>query len=240
VSGEEFMIHWLPKRFDLSSGAGKTAATEWVARLIYAANPFDQERYRNELATVLEVSPDRLDPILRQIARRPGRGRAGSNRPNRGPAQVPPRATSRATGDAQLTRGSDSMVDDYALAMLVQTPTLKGLAESFPPECFHRSDDREIFTRWMKATTLQEVKAALDPALHERLDELSSTDLEPTVLGQAEVALGQILARLEERHLRRLQDGLLSGEDSLEVSRDVEQAIIKVNTRLREIHARRG
>ena len=132
------------------------------------------------------------------------------------------------------------MVDDYALALLVQSPGLKELAESFPPECFHRSDDREIFTRWMKATTLEEVRSALDPALSERFEELTNTALEPTMLGQSEVALGQILARLEERHLRRLQDGLLSGEEPLEVSQDVERAIIKVNTRLREIHARRG
>jgi DNA primase len=240
VSGEEFMIHWLPKRFDLSSGAGKTAAAEWVARLIYAANPFDQERYRNELATVLDVSPDRLDPILRQIARRPGRSRASPSRQGRGQGRAAPRTTQPGTGDTQLVKGNDAVVDDYALAMLVQRPTLKEFAESFPPECFHRSDDREIFTRWMKAATLEEVRAALDPALHERLDELSSTDLEPTVLGQAEIALGQILDRLEERHLRRLQDGLLSGEESFEVSQDVEQAIIKVNTRLREIHAQRG
>lgn len=232
VAGEEFMIHWLPTRFDLSSGSGKTAAAEWVARLIYAANPFDQERYRNELAEVLGVSPGRLDPILRQIGRRPGRGRPGATRTSRAPAPE--------TINPGLAKEKDEMVDDYALALLVQEPALKALAATFSPECFHRSDDREIFTRWMKATTLDGVRSALDPALHERFEELSNTILEPTMLGQSEVALGQVLARLEERHLRRLQDGLLSGEESFEVSQDVERAIIKVNTRLREIHARRG
>jgi DNA primase len=234
VSGEEFMIHWLPKRFDLSSGAGKTAAAEWVARLIYAANPFDQERYRNELAETLQVTPAQIDMFLKESSKNSRNNQRAGRRQTR-PQQVHSESPSN-----RLTRNPDSVADDYALAMLVQTPSLKGLAESFPPECFHRSDDREIFTRWMKAATLQEVRAALDPALHERLDELSSTYLEPTVIGQAEIALGQILARLEERHLRRLQDGLLSGEESFEVSQDVERAIIKVNTRLREIHAQRG
>jgi DNA primase len=241
VSAEEFMIHWLPKRFDLSSGSGKTAATEWVARLIYAANPFDQERYRNELADVLGVTPDRLEPILRQIGRRSGRRPASARTGVQQPGHASrPNTEGPDTENSAFAKDKEGMVDDYALALLVQRPRLKELAESFPPECFHRSDDREIFTRWMKATTLQEVRSALDPALSERFDELANTALEPTMLGQSEVALGQILARLEERHLRRLQDGLLSGEESLEVSQDVERAIIKVNTRLREIHARRG
>jgi DNA primase len=234
VAVGEFMINWLPRRFDVSSGVGKTAAAEWVARLVYKANEFDQDRYRNLLAETLNVTTAQIDIFLKENSKKARYNQRGGRRQSR-----PQQARSESPSN-RLTRNPDSVADDYALAMLVQTPTLKGLAESFPPECFHRSDDREIFTRWMKAATLEEVRAALDPALHERFDELSSTYLEPTVIGQAEIALGQILARLEERHLRRLQDGLLSGEESLEVSQDVERAIIKVNTRLREIHARRG
>ena len=131
-------------------------------------------------------------------------------------------------------------MDDYALAILVQKPNLREMAAKFPPECFQRSEDREIFTQWLTVVTMDELRSVLDPALHDRLEELSTTALEPTVLGQSESALQQILARIEERHLRLLQDGLLSGEQPFEASHDIEQAIINVNKRLKDIHSWRG
>ena len=234
VAGTDFMIRWLPKRFDLSSGAGKTEAAKWIAGLIYAANPFDQERYRNDLAFVLDVAPERLEPILREIGRRntEARRRTRQSGVSRAAAEV------QSVGELQKDPGG--VVDEYALAMLLQSPELKELAVGFEPECFDRSEDREIFTRWLQADTMERLRSALDPALHERIDELSAVDLEPTILGQSESVARQILSRLEERRLRRLQDGLLSGQDSLEPSREVERAIIEVNDRLRQIHARRG
>ena len=234
VDGADFMIRWLPKRFDLSSGAGKTEAAKWVAGLIYAANPFDQERYRNDLASVLGVAPERLEPILREIGRRNTEARRGTRRAG----------VSHAADDAQsareLPKDPNGVVDEYALAMLLQRPELKHLALKSEPECFERSEDREIFTLWLQADTIEGLRSALDPALHDRLDELSTVALEPTILGQSESAARQILSRLEERRLRRLQDGLISGQDSLEPSQEVERAIIEVNDRLRQIHSRRG
>ena len=234
VAGTDFMIRWLPKRFDLSSGAGKTEAAKWVAGLIYAANPFDQERYRNDLAFVLGVAPERLEPILREI----GRGNTEARRRTRQTGVSHKTAEVRSV--SELPKDPNGVVDEYALAMLLQRPELKDLTQEFEPECFDRSEDREIFTRWRQADTMERLRSALDPTLHDRLDELCRVALEPTVLGQSESAASQILSRLEERRLRRLQDGLLSGQDSLELSQEVERAIMDVNHRLRQIHARRG
>lgn len=234
VAGTDFMIRWLPRRFDLSSGAGKTEAAKWVAGLIYAANPFDQERYRNDLAVALGVAPERLEPILREIGRRNTEARRRTRRTgaSHAPAEVQP--------VGQMPKDPNGIVDEYALAMLLKRPELRDLAQGFEPECFDRSEDREIFTRWLLADTIEGLRAALDPALHDRLDELSKVALEPTIVGQSESAARQILSRLEERRLRRLQDGLLSGQDPLEPSQEIERAIIEVNDRLRQIHARRG
>lgn len=234
VAGTDFMIRWLPRRFDLSSGAGKTEAAKWVAGLIYAANPFDQERYRNDLAVALGVAPERLEPILREIGRRNTEARRRTRRTgaSHAPAEVQP--------VGQLPKDPNGIVDEYALAILLKRPELRDLAQECEPECFDRSEDREIFTRWLQADTIEGLRAALDPALHDRLDELSTVALEPTIVGQSESAARQILSRLEERRLRRLQDGLLSGQDSLEPSQEIERAIIEVNDRLRQIHARRG
>ena len=234
VAGTDFMIRWLPKRFDLSSGAGKTEAAKWIAGLIYAANPFDQERYRNDLAFVLGVAPERLEPILREIGRRNTEARRRTRQTGVS------RATAAVQPVSELQKDPSGIVDEYALAMLLQRPELKDLALEFEPECFDRSEDREIFTRWLQADTMERLRSALDPSLHDRIDELSTVALEPTTLGQSESVARQTLSRLEERRLRRLQDGLLSGQDSLEPSQEVERAIIEVNYRLRQIHARRG
>ncbi len=234
MPGGEFMIRWLPKRFDLSSGTGKESAAEWVGRLIYAANSFDQERYRNLLAETLGVTPAQIERFLSESSKDSRRNQGGGHRQTR-PQQVRSESTSN-----RLMRDPDGVLDAYALAILIQEPALKEFAATCQSKWFHRSDDREIFTGWMKATTIEGVRFALDPALHERLEELSNTTLEPTMLGQSQAALEQILERLEERFLKRSLDGRTSGGESLDVSQDDEQAIIEANTRLREIHARRG
>ena len=81
VTAQEFMIESLPRRFDLQSGSGKTAALEWISGLIYASNPFDQQNYKEKIADKLEslkllngleilIAPDILDQkvILHKIS----------------------------------------------------------------------------------------------------------------------------------------------------------------------------
>ena len=233
VPGAEFLIGSLAGRFDLSTGAGKTEATRWAAGLIYASNPFDQERYHGQLARTLGVSPAALGPILRDLGKRSA-ARRRADRAD-GAAPLAPEAPA---GD--LPGDPARKLEEHALAMLIQRPELRAMASATEPECFARSEDREIFTRCHEAATIEDLRSELDPSVHDRLAELSARDLEPAMIGESEAAMEQMLYRLQERRLRRLQDDLISGRDPLDAGDGLEVAIVGVNKRLREIHARRG
>ncbi len=233
VPGAEFLIGSLPARFDLSTGAGKTEAARWAAGLIYAANPFDQERYHGLLAKALGVSQAALKPILRDIGKRSVAARRRADRQG---------AEAARSGDdpAQVPADPARELASRTLAMLIGRPELRTLASGLNPECFERSEDREIFTRCTGDATIEDLRSALDPAVHGRLGDLDRLALEPALPGQAEAAMAQMISRLEERRLRLLQDDLLAGRDPLESGDGVEREIVDVNSRLREIHARRG
>jgi hypothetical protein len=65
---------------------------------------------------------------------------------------------------------------------------------------------------------------------------LGSRDLVPADTRESRLAAWQCLQRLERRHLRELQEGLLeSGEAGAPPSRDIESAVAEVNARLREL-----
>ena len=233
VDGTDFMISWLPRRFDLTTGAGKSEAVGWVAGMIYAADAFDQERYRNDLASVLRVPPASLNPILQDLGKRRQGARRNAQARQAGPAQAPGPAR-------QIPSRPRDAVEEYVLAMLLSRPELRELSERCTPECFDRSEDREIYARWLKADNIEDLKATLDPALSDRLDELLQVELKPTLLGQSEIAARQMFSRLEERRLRRHQAGLLSAPDALDSSQEVEAALVEMNARIRDFQAKRG
>jgi DNA primase len=233
VTAEDFMIDSLPLRFDLSSGAGKTTALEWIAGLIYASNPFDQQNYKEKIASKLGVESSRLDPILREMGRK---SKNSSRSKNSRRSQY---TRSENTTSPEIPN-SEISLDEYTLAIVLQSPELKEVPDNFSPECFIRSEDREIFTQWMEAGKIEVLKSTIDDSLKPRLEQILDIQLKPIDLSQSINSLNQCFSRIEERHLRKLQEGLLSTESSFASSKDLEEAIIKMNRRLKEIHSQRG
>ena len=123
---------------------------------------------------------------------------------------------------------------------MLQSPELKEVPDNFSPECFIRSEDREIFTQWMEAGKIEVLKSTIDDSLKPRLEQILDIQLKPIDLRQSINSLNQCFSRIEERHLRKLQEGLLSTESSFVSSKDLEEAIVKMNRRLKEIHSQRG
>ena len=233
VTAQEFMIESLPLRFDLQSGSGKTAALEWVSGLIYASNPFDQQNYKEKIARKLEIEATRLDPILREMGRKSKISKRSRNanrirypRPESIPAQDIP--------------NSEISLDEYTLAIMIKSPDLTEVPDNFSPECFIRSEDREIFTQLLETGKLEVLKSNIDDSLKPRLEQILDIQLKPIDLSESINILKQCFSRIEERHLRKLQEGLLSTESSFTSSKDLEEAIVKMNMRLKEIHSQRG
>ena len=233
VTAQEFMIESLPLRFDLQSGSGKTSALEWVSRLIYASNPFDQQRYKDKIAEKLDINSSKLDPILREMGRK-SKNYRGARNPKRSQYSRSENITSR-----EITL-SEVSLDEYTLAIMLKSPNLTEIPDNFPSECFIRSEDREIFTQWLKTGKIEVLKSTIDDSLKPRLEQILDIQLKPIDLRQSNNSLKQCFSRIEERHLRKLQEGLLSTESSFTGSKGLEEAIVEMNRRLKEIHSQRG
>jgi hypothetical protein len=86
---------------------------------------------------------------------------------------------------------------------------------------------------------MDELVASLDDSLHGNLDSLTQRDLAVTDHKESEAALNQCLLRLEERHLRALQESLLaSEEDGGPPGSEIEAKVADVNAELKSVLTR--
>jgi hypothetical protein len=87
---------------------------------------------------------------------------------------------------------------------------------------------------------MEEVREVLDDSLHDHLDHLVEFELSPIEPWPAEDAFDECLRRLEQRYLKEYQEGLLVSEDvTLPPPRDLEEPIVSVNARIRELDSQR-
>lgn len=223
-----YIIEAIASRYDLSTSEGKANAVDAVATLITGTgNPVEQEEHFRQLARVLDVSTDVLKAAI-------GKPRL-SGSPGRRTKAKPRDSTESILG------GSEDFLEDYTLALLIKRPELKDLGGNVKPEQFHKTDDRVVFTAWMDCTTIDELREELDEALLGHLEYLLGIGLGPVDHSSAQIAMEQCLRRLEERHLQEEQEGmLLSGDVNLPPSRELEEAIIAVNIRLKELFSQRN
>ena len=104
-------------------------------------------------------------------------------------------------------------------------------------EYFRRVENREVFTNWMKCSTLKVLKESLDEELSEHLDYLVARVLPPADRLQRELDLRYCVRRLKERYLREL-----NGEEEMRLSQvapeeleEQERRLVMVNERLRDV-----
>ena len=218
----DFCISAIASRFDLGTPRGKAQAAEALTPMIMSADFLEQDQYLRKLAEVLDVKAESLRASIG------AKIRSGATRNLRGPA---PEITI-----SPLAGKPEDSLDDYTLALLLTRPELKQHVGEPDGEYFHNSEDREVFTRWFRCTTIDDLRDSLDESLHERLTHLLQKQLGPTDLRASEAALEQCLQRMEQRHLREVQEGLLASEDaSTPPPREMEGEITGVNARIREL-----
>ena len=226
----DYLIPAVASRFDLTTGQGKTQAVEALFPIIAAAeNDFDQDRYLRRLAEALDVGEEALKASVgrMQLAAR-GRGKRQSD-----PAPAPEVAASL------LSDSPDDSLEDYTLALLLNRPELKDLVKGYAPEYFQKIEGREVFTRWLGCSTIDDLLDSLDESLHPHLRYLTQKEMVPAGLLESERALQQCLRRLEIRYLGELQEGLLASDDAgVPPERDLEGPITDVDARLKELYSR--
>jgi DNA primase len=227
----EFLIPAVASKYDLSDPQGKAQAAQALGPLVVSTgNAVEQEHYLGKLSQVLDVSVEALEASI-------GRPRAG--RPTA--IQVPRRAApAPQTGVSPLLDDRRDLLEEYLLALLLQRADLKERAGALAPQHFRRAENREVFTQWHRCSTIEEVREVLDDSLHDHLDHLVGFELSPIEPWPAEDAFDECLRRLEQRYLKEYQEGLLVTEDvTLPPPRDLEEPIVSVNARIRELDSQR-
>ena len=227
----EYLIPAVAGRFDTSTGHGKAQVVETLFPLIASVeNLFDQERYFRMLAQVLDVSEESLKASIGRLREATARGRRADRE-----APQPPDASAAPPTVAEVP------VEEFTLALLLRRPDLRELAVDFSPQCFHKAENREIFTRWQSSTRVDNLRESLDVSLKGHFDGLAERDLVPADTQESRLAVWQCLQRLERRHLQELQEGLLASEEAgVPPPREVESTIAKVNARLKELFSEPG
>ena len=218
----EFYISAIASRYDLTSSQERQQAADALAPAINAASPVEQDRYIRSASATLNVSEEALKASIRSRGAIPARSR-------RAPSSAAPQAAE------SLPARDEDPLEDYTLALLLDEPEFRYLAADFPPECFRNSEHREVFTRWLGSTTMDDLWESLDRSLHERLSDLTQRSLGHGDQRERETGLKQCLERLRRRQYVEEQEELLASEDaSSPPDREKEEAIANVNSRLRE------
>ena len=229
----DYLIAAVAARFDLSAGTGKAQAAEALAPLIASASFVEQDHYTRKLAAVLDVSEDAVRASI---------GGSGGSREKRGRrrarADVAPGAE---VNPSPIADHPEDSLDDYTLALLLGRPELKERARGFAPEYFHKSQDREVYTRWLKCSTIDDLRDSLDQSLQGQLTYLTQKELVAADRHESEAALEQCFERLERRHILELQEVLLASEDaSAPPPREMEEVVSGMNNRLKELFSKRS
>jgi DNA primase len=199
-----------------------------------------QDRYLDRLAASLGVTRAALEAALGRMAPPP----TTSRRTRR----EPPATTAEEAG-AMLRSAARDAVDEYVLALLVQTEALAPRAVELAEEHLHRAESRALLRALQQAGTLEGARASLDEAFAMEWDRLAAKRMPPADRTQRELDWAACLRRLEERHLRELkvqEEAALtatSAPDDPDGDADdgyreaVERAALTVNQRLRDLFA---
>ena len=222
----DFFISILDSKFDLNTTKGKGQAVEFFAPLISSANFVEQEPYIRKLANKLSVSEN---AIKSSIGRPKQSGYTRTRRTYKSSKAM------EVTLSTLVDKPEDSL-EDYTLALLLKTPNLKERAAGLDPQYFHRIENREIFTHWMNCPTMEELQEKLEDPLVNHMAFIMEKDMVASGIRTAEIALDQCLKRLERRHLKELQEGLLVSEDfGTPPSKTVEDSVSNLNSRLKDL-----
>ncbi len=223
----EYFFSSAYRRWDLSTSDGKLQAAQELYPLIAEMqNPFDQERYFRQLAETLGVSPATLEASLGRLQHPRARG-----------SRTQPALVASASPFEKENRFSQ---EEHLLALVLQWPELREHVRGMDPQSLEHWENREIFTSWIRCSTMDELYQMLDQDLRQRLDYLQSLSIPPTDLHQREQAVKDCLHHLEEHRLRNLkvEEALLLGQD--DQPDGIEHQMVDINEQLKQLFIKKS
>jgi len=233
----DFAFQSVISKVDINKARDKSLAIEKLLPSIREIKDNTiQNSYVEKLAHALKIRTSGIEAYLQK-------SKAARKRPQ----------LSKPTEQARLTRQLvSSPIEEYCLALLLQYPELRPLAQDqeLSPEHFESTENREVFVKWQSSSDIANLESKLDTSLVEHLYYLVKKIFPPDI-GESErtrhFALADYILRLQEKLSRKLEtekEAMLEierekGGISSEVSKLEEQGI-KSGQQLQDIFVKKG
>ena len=252
----DYLFGTLSSRLDMSTPQGKARLAELLFPLI-AATPdaLEQDHYFQRLASLLGVSEATLQASLGRPSGKRASQRATSNRSQqiRGTQPGPSGGQGHEAATTPFARLDHDPLEEHSLVLLLRYPYLREPADSGPselegreeepplhslrPEYFQRVENREVFTNWIKCSTLDDLRESLDEELREHVEHLMGRNMPPSDRKLWEADFRYSVRRLEVRYLRQLnrEEELRLSQATAEERQEQEIKLLEVSQRLRDI-----
>ena len=204
----EYLIAAVVDRFELDSPGSKNKIVETLAPVFRLLDPFEKDRYLHRLADKLS------SPVATvRVALKTCESRSKSYRRN-GYQRYRDNDNSQVKGDTNERSEPGSFLEEYTLALIVGNTEFKQGIDNVNPECFHRTEDRELYSRWVSTPSIERLKQDLEPFLKARLLQILDRKLIIGTEMEEELDLDQCLKRLERKRLLESRNMLISSGES--------------------------
>lgn len=192
----DFAFQTVLSRVDLEKARDKSLAIEKLLPLTAEIrDPVRQAHYEQKLARLLRVSESDL-----RVSRRKVQGL---------------RRAPEAAGARELSRlahqSTSSPIEEYCLALMLQYPGLRQMAQDLSAEHFESTENREIFVQWRSCQDIPDLTQRLDDNLLEHLNYLMDRTFPPDIQEKEEtrrLAISDCILRLQEMLSKRLEAGI--------------------------------
>ncbi len=203
----DFAFQSVISKIDINKARDKSLVVQkLLPSICEIRDPVQQSHYLRRLARELRIEESAIRAAMRES--KPGRKRSQPGKP---------------TEQSRLARQFvSSHVEERCLALLLQYPELRLLAQELSLEHFEHTENREIFVKWQHSSDISNLESGLDTGLLEHLYYLVDKNFPfPPAIRESERTrrrdLVQCLLRLQEKLSRKLE---AEKEATLEIERE--------------------
>jgi len=184
IPWSDFYFNQVAAKFDMTTNDGKAkGAQELIEFIEKIPNPYVNYQNRRKLSDLLGIPLSVLEANFGQ-----------RNRRYRQPITK-----------STIERANREPLEEYLLSLLLRLENVKGYMSEFRLEYLHKTENREIFTLWLKCPTIAYLRDMLEDSLQNYLDYLLNKDIPPLDIDSSNKALSDCVRRLELRHFRELK-----------------------------------
>jgi len=201
----DFAFQSVISKVDINKAKDKSLAVQKLLPSIYEIkDPTQKFHYVEKLARALKIRTSDIEVALQKL-------KTARKRPQ----------LSKPTEQSRLARQFvSSAIEEYCLALLLQYPELRPLAQELSPEHFESTENREVFVKWQHSSDIPDLESGLDTSLLEHLYYLVNKNFPPAVQESERTRhfdLANCILRLQEKLSRKLET---EKEAALELERE--------------------